>query len=1180
MRWFVVTLRAELSACDSDTAAAGVGVAGTLQGAHTMQALRYLWLVAVLTFAVAHQAVAEPFTISGTVVDAGGKTLAGAEVWLLRIDTLAADEPTATATRADAEGNFIFADVDAPFPTPEYAMLTVAAYKAPLALGWVALREKSRGLQVRCLPATPVAGRVVGPDGKGLPATLSPAFITPEPFDPDGPGQLFLSPDLVERFSAHCDAEGHYALTCVPPDCRADLRVVAPGYGRHTTENTQPIAPVLELKAPGRAELQLSCTDKPEVAAGLRVRVWGNNRGLTYFSDRKADDRGHMALDELQPGRYSVLVAVPSTSPWQVRGPVDIQVNAGATTELEVRLERASLVKGRVLDEESGEPVAGAVVSPVASDMMAKSDDEGRYSLYLLPGEAQISASPPGGPSWPGDATATVTVLVAAQDSLAPDLRVKRALMLEGLVVDQEGRPVAGATVHRSSDLFARQRVQSDGQGRFVLESVGAGKEVTVWAQCGDAIMPQELTFKGNAAPRPLRLTLTPTRPVRLRVKVVDQDGRPVAGAGVMAQWLHQPLSKNVDLGATDANGTCVSEPQTAFGAYRLRVKTGASDAASSAEWAAVAGATHDFGVLQLTLAAGTMAGRVVDQAGRPVVGATVFNSGDAPRKLTAVSDRQGCFGLTGLYPGRAFVFAEAPGFRFTGACASTGAADLVLRLTPLAKIEASSTASRLSPPQRDENELRAAREILLLALAQPPDSRTGHLLGMLATIDPEGAKKRSAQALGRYDADIALELGKHLLAAQPDEALAYFEKVGDVEKYLHCQVYAAAALVAIDPVRARRQFEKAVPLAQTERDEGLRAVYLARLGAAMLPLDRALGEAALRRAEKLVEAEVERDSAGVRSRCQVAGYLAQLDLDAAQELMQRLRVGKAEASYYGAELAAAVAEVDPKRAERLLLELPAGERSERTLRVSYAMAPHDPERAIRLAHQIDDREHALTRRRTLAYLAYALHRDKPALARSLFEEAVAGLEARPGLAASAAALPPPPPGFGSSEAAPFPQSPVLLTELAVIGKQIGYPLAGDLAWRAVATRTGASDSLYAEDWYEKTGLPVNLALVAPEIGRDLAAIQLSRPYKAGDSWPQDELRSAALTALLVADPRGGPATLAALDRSATGLSQLSSTRLYDQAVKWLLADPVQRPATILSRFGFWSPGTDEDRWW
>ncbi|MEN6549055.1 MAG: carboxypeptidase regulatory-like domain-containing protein [Armatimonadia bacterium] len=1135
-----------------------------------MQMLRWIVIAVVLMLAVARMVAAEPLTITGTVVDAAGKPLPGAEVWLLQIESFGTDEPTTTAVRADANGSFVFPNITAQVPPPEIGMLTVVAYQAPLALGWIPLSDKTAGLQVRCLAASRVEGRVVGADGNGLKATIIPAYISPEQYEDDGPRQLFLSKDLKDKFAVHCDATGHYALTCTPPHFRVDLEVSAAGYGRYTTDNAQPIAPVLELKAPGRAEVRVSCPDKPQSVSGLQVQVWGSNRGLTYFSTLKTDDRGQVALDELQPGTYSVVVAMPATSPWQTRGAVDIKIIPEATAQAEVRLEKAVLVTGRVLDRDTGEPVAGVAMWSSAYGMAPPSvatDGEGRYSLYLLPGEAQIYAAGMGEEGPPP----SVTVVVRDQGGSAPDLKVQRGLTVEGLVVDKDGRPVVGATVYRSSNLFARRRVQSGDGGKFALTHVGAADEVTVWAQCGDAIMPRELTFRGDEAPKPLTLVLTPTPPVRLRVKVVDQDGRAIAGVGVKAQWSHQPLGKTVDLGTTDANGVCVSESQVAFGSYQLRAKTDASDAASSAEWEAVAGNTHDFGVLRLTLAAGYLAGRIVDQDGKPVVGAAVFNSGDGPRRVTSVSDEQGHFRLSGLYPGRAFVFADMAGFHFTGVCAPTGADDVVVHLTPLPKGE-TALASQVSPASRDEDEVRAAREILRLALiqavAQPPDKRTGHLIGMLATIDLEEAKAFS-QVLGLFDADIAVELGKHLMATQPDEALAEFEKVsGDPDKYVHCQVYAAATLVDIDPVRARRQFEKAFSLARMQTDEGLRAVYLARLGTAMLPLDRALGEAALREGQKLVETRMARDGIGAQRRSEVAAYLASLDVDAAQELVQFLTVDEAHGTYYQANLTAAVAEIDPARAEQLLLRLPKYEQAGNTLDVACAMAPRDAERAIRLAHQIDGRDHAVTRRRTLAYLAKALVRSDSAVARSLFDEAIAGL----GAPATAPNMPPP--GFTGPEASTFPQSSILMTELAVIGKQIGHPLAGDLAWRTAAIRSGASDSLYAGDWYERTALVANLALVAPEIGRELALIQLSRPYKSGEDWPQQQLCATAFTALILADPRRGS------DAVPPNLRQPGSTKVYDQAASWLLADPVRRPATILSRYGFHSPGTEEPRWW
>ncbi len=58
----------------------------------------------------------------------------------------------------------------------------------------------------------------------------------------------------------------------------------------------------------------------------------------------------------------------------------------------------------------------------------------------------------------------------------------------------------------------------------------------------------------------------------------------------------------------------------------------------------------------------------MVGSDGRPIAGATVFNRGDGPRPLEALTDEQGRFRLEGLYPGTKYAFVRKDGYRFTGA--------------------------------------------------------------------------------------------------------------------------------------------------------------------------------------------------------------------------------------------------------------------------------------------------------------------------------------------------------------------------------------------------------------------------------------------------------------------------------------------------------------------------------
>jgi hypothetical protein len=68
-----------------------------------------------------------------------------------------------------------------------------------------------------------------------------------------------------------------------------------------------------------------------------------------------------------------------------------------------------------------------------------------------------------------------------------------------------------------------------------------------------------------------------------------------------------------------------------------------------------------------------SLTGRVLDRAGKPVAGATVFQTGDAPARTSTDTAGDGTFTLPGVARGDTFVFARARGFRFTGKSRGAG---------------------------------------------------------------------------------------------------------------------------------------------------------------------------------------------------------------------------------------------------------------------------------------------------------------------------------------------------------------------------------------------------------------------------------------------------------------------------------------------------------------------------
>jgi hypothetical protein len=260
--------------------------------------------------------------------------------------------------------------------------------------------------------------------------------------------------------------------------------------------------------------------------AGAQVTVMlipGDRRSPTAFGDLRpstatTDRDGHYQIEGLQPGRYQVNAQktgfarpLDSFSP-----PIDIA--AGPQLGIDVTLQRAAVIVGRVLAE-SGEPLANVrvlamtrppkaqgappahMLRPVGPN--AQTNDLGEFRLFNLPpGEYFVHAA-----LWPGDGqaesgrtllatfypdaihsdAAASLVLAAGQTSDPIDIRMASApaFRVSGIVVDQEGRPVANAMVKLLPDdpgatpvaimMAPWKQGRTDQSGRFTITNVTRG---------------------------------------------------------------------------------------------------------------------------------------------------------------------------------------------------------------------------------------------------------------------------------------------------------------------------------------------------------------------------------------------------------------------------------------------------------------------------------------------------------------------------------------------------------------------------------------------------------------------------------------------------------------------------------------------------------------------------------
>ncbi|MCI0587782.1 MAG: carboxypeptidase-like regulatory domain-containing protein [Planctomycetes bacterium] len=255
------------------------------------------------------------------------------------------------------------------------------------------------------------------------------------------------------------------------------------------------------------------------------------------------------------------------------------------------------------------------------------------------------------------------------------------AARIEGRLTDGSGQTVRGARVALVEPLSHSLRriklergtdAESDAEGRFVFRGVAPGEWVLAAVAEGLGYAKRRV----DAVPREVaRADLVLGQGVAIAGKVVDESGIGVAGARVQAippEWTPEVVRLEYGLCRTDAEGRFrISSLEP--GPHHLRATKDGLLAKDPEPLVEVKGGEETSVTLVLT-AGRHVAGRVVDEAGRPVGGATVTarpdwrsarGAGGAMRR-TPFSQRaetgpDGSFRLTGLGEGPYEIVASRP---------------------------------------------------------------------------------------------------------------------------------------------------------------------------------------------------------------------------------------------------------------------------------------------------------------------------------------------------------------------------------------------------------------------------------------------------------------------------------------------------------------------------------------
>lgn len=278
-----------------------------------------------------------------------------------------------------------------------------------------------------------------------------------------------------------------------------------------------------------------------------------------------ADDLGVCAFDRLAPGRWLLVVRPQAPGASSFDHAEGFWIEDGRETKLAVDLEPIA-IEGLVL--RGDEPVAGyriVVLSRSAEGALedlgeAVSGKEGDYrAVVWAAGEYFLSLRTPDGK--PG----AFERLWVGSGGAEHDFRLS-ASSLEGVVVDDAGRGVGGASVIVRWNRSRTWSSRTDDQGRFAfdLEAGGGEAELRAGRAGYDLVEPVAVTVPPDGPPAPVVLVLR--RNDDLRGTLLAAGGAPVGGA-LVAAYQPAPGPWPVEAGSsvTDAEGRFVV-PRAAAG--------------------------------------------------------------------------------------------------------------------------------------------------------------------------------------------------------------------------------------------------------------------------------------------------------------------------------------------------------------------------------------------------------------------------------------------------------------------------------------------------------------------------------------------------------------------------------------------------------------------------------------
>jgi RNA polymerase sigma factor (sigma-70 family) len=508
------------------------------------------------------QPATEKNTITGTVVDAEGRPLPDVEVRTYRNGTH--PEPP---LRSDAHGQI---HVPRAWDNRDNGYTLIA--EVGTHLGWYALPDWSgtnqgkpvQSFQLRVLPRTKtIQGTLLNSTGR----PLVKAVVTVQNLDGARWEALTGKDPLGETVT---DNQRHFAVR-VPDFTQCELvpvdqRVIRK---RMIAKPTQPDLGRITVAEAGSITGRVTHAQTGRRVVGATVFAQFLSFPDTEsggYGETQTDANGRYRLGSLRPGLYNVLFEKTSEqSKITAAAREAIRVEVGKAASVDFQAAEGRLLAGKVVGNEDGKPIPDLHVGYYGSArprsgaacMMVRTDPRGTFRFYVPPGTAYLYVAESRGPvitdssrtlEVPADRDPEevqlvsysnprkeMGVMIISTTNVKEDLSYHLPLRLRS----KNGKPVVGANVwlwRKGATTWSLESAElGEERNLSLLGPSSEGQTYLLIIEADGWARPKPPEIVAAKVMKPLVVEMEPATYIPVRGRVLDRDGKPVAGALVRA---------------------------------------------------------------------------------------------------------------------------------------------------------------------------------------------------------------------------------------------------------------------------------------------------------------------------------------------------------------------------------------------------------------------------------------------------------------------------------------------------------------------------------------------------------------------------------------------------------------------------------------------------------------------